>query len=154
MIKLVAYEEKYHEALEALLTEFSTEVFGVGTSNIDHFVSGHWCIYLALKGEDVIGFTSFIYNNYYGLRTPTVGNDYAYIQPQYRGGKTMYLFTIQAGAVSLEYNLPLETYFATEDGMKLSTLAEGELMYQAYTYDVEAVRSKFDKLTHKFEIKK
>ena len=152
-ITLVKYEEQYRDDLHSMLIEFSNEVFTDGTANLDYFVDYHWAIYLAIKDGKAIGFTSFIYNTYYGLRTPTVGNDYVYVQPHHRGGKCMFLFSLQAGVMCLENNIPLEAYFATDDGNRLSKAMKGDIMFTAHIYGVDEVSRKFKKLTNKYEIK-
>lgn len=152
-ITIVKYDDTYKEDLNRLLLSFSREVFNEETANIDQFVDYHWCIYLALKDGEVVGFTSFIYNTYYGMRTPTVGNDYAYIVPHHRGSKTMYLFSLQAGKVSLQYDLPLEVYYASDDSRRLGKQIQGDLMYEAIIYPTSEISRKFKALTTKIEIK-
>lgn len=152
-IEIVMYSKEYREALKEVLIKFSQELFGAGTVRIDEFIDYHWCVYLAMKDGKVIGFTSFTFNTYYGLRPPTVGNDYNYVLPEYRGGRAMYLLSIQAGMVSVENNLPLEHYYASEATRKLSRKMTGVKAYEAYIYDVEEVRRIYIKLLTKVKFK-
>lgn len=146
-IQIVKYDESYREDLEDLLLAFSEEVFGEPMVNLDAFVGYHWVIYLAKCDDEVVGFTSFIYNTYYGLRTPTIGNDYVYIKPAYRAGRTMYMMALQAGKVCVEVDLPLEYYYITEASLALSKKIEGTKMYDAIIYPVEEITRKFKALT-------
>lgn len=142
-IEVVLYDDNYKEQLEKLLVDFSHEVYGYGTANLDQFLNNHWAIYLAMKGDEVIGFSSFNINHYFGLRPPTVGNSYLYVTPAYRKGKATYLLTKQAGYVSIELNLPLETYYASDASKKIGDRllgTEGSFMYETHFYDVDKVK--------------
>lgn len=152
-MKLILFEEKYRDELELLLIGFSKEIYGVGACDVDSFINNHWCIYLAIRDDKVIGFSSFTINDYYGLRTSTIGNDYIYIIPKYRNGKTMYMFSLQAGRISIEHKLPLEHYYASEDAFKISRKLSGKKIYEAYVYEVCDVENTFNKLKEKVNIK-
>ena len=151
-VKVILYTEEYAEQLEAILKEFSEEVFGYGTANLESFVNVHWAIYLALRGDEVIGFSSFVYNTYCGLRPPTIGNTYLYIKPEYRRGRASYLLSLQAGVVSVDMNLPLEHYYASEAS---SAFGHGRLkgtkLYDAYMYPVEELQRELTKITKHFK---
>ena len=152
-IKIVMYSEEYKEEFQEMLLKFSQELFGTGTVNIDEFIDYHWCIYLALKDNKVVGMSSYIFNTYFGLRTPTVGNDYLYVLPEHRGGRAMWMLSIQSGVVSVENNLPLEHYYASEDTRRVSRKMVGVKAYETYIYDVEEVRRIFTKLISKVKFK-
>lgn len=142
-VDIVIYTDTYHKELEAMLVDFSQEVYGYGTANLDQFVQQHWVVYLAMKGDEVIGFSSFNINHYFGLRPPTVGNSYLYVKPAYRKGKATYLLTKQAGFVSIDINLPLETYYASDASKKIGDRllgTEGSFMYETHFYDVDKVK--------------
>lgn len=152
-MKIVLYENKHRKELEELLKLFSKEVFNSGVADVDVFVDGHWAIYLAIHQDEVVGFSSFVINSYFGLREPTLGNSYIYVLPKYRRSKAMYLFSLQAGRISVKQNLPLEHYYSSEDSIKLSSKLKGEELYTTYLYSVEEVSRVFDKLNSKIKIK-
>ena len=77
-MKIVLYSSEYKYELERLLKCFSSEVFNTGTVDIDSFIGCHWAIYLAISDGKVIGFSSFIINTYFGLRSSTLGNTYVF----------------------------------------------------------------------------
>lgn len=142
-VKITLYSYDYHAQLEKMLVDFSQEVYGCGTANIDQFVRQHWAIYLAMKGDEVIGFSSFNINHYFGLRPPTVGNTYLYVRPAHRNSRAAYLLTKQAGFVSIELNLPLETYYASETSRKLGDRllgVKGSFLYDTHLYSVEQIK--------------
>lgn len=151
MIKVITYDNQYKQQLEELLKAMSSELFEEGTVNIDEFVNNHWVIYLALKGEEVIGLSSFFYNTYYGLRTPTVCNTYLYVKPEYRRGRATYLLSIQAGYVSIDTNLPLETYYASNESRVLAKRMEGTHQYDSWIYQPEVMKEAYIKTTRNFK---
>lgn len=151
-VNLVNYDDKYKEQLNNLLIELSKELFGEGTANLDEFVANHWVIYLALVDGEVVGFASFIYNTYYGLKQPTTGMTYLYVKPNYRNTKVSYLLSIQAGNLSITSNLPLENYYASEASSKIGRKMKGTLMYTAYHYPVEEVNKLYGHLINKVRI--
>jgi len=153
LVSLVLYEDKYKDELEALLIKFSKEVFGYGTASIDQFISNQWCVYLALRDDKVIGFASFTYNTYYGLRPPTLGFTYTYVLPEHRNTRALYMLTIQAGILSVENKLPLENYYASDSSERLSRKLEGVKQYTTYIYELDEVEKAFSKLTNKLKIK-
>lgn len=145
-MEIIIYNDSYKSQLEELLKDFSKEIFGYGTANIDSFVNHHWVIYLATKGDEVIGFSSFIYNTYYGLRPPTVGQTYLYVRPEYRRGRASYLLSKQAGYISVDSNLPLENYYASDDSRRIGNRMQGTLIYEAFIYEPEEVAKAYNKL--------
>lgn len=152
-MKIVLYNDEYKDDLEKLLLEFSKEVFGDGTCDVDSFVKYHWAIYLAIGSNGkVIGFSSFTINTYYGLRKPTVANDYLYVREVHRGGKATYLLSIQSGKVSIENNLPLENYYSSESSFRISSKLKGKKMYDAYIYEVGDVEDTLNKLKDKVKV--
>jgi hypothetical protein len=152
-MKIVLYSDIYKDSLSELLRLFSKEVFGNCAYDIDRFVDGHWAIYLAIQNDRVVGFSSFIVNDYYGLRSPTLGNDYIYVLPEHRTSKAMYLFSIQAGKICIDNNLPLEHYYSSESSLRLSRKLKGKKIYETYIYDVGDVSNTFNKLINKVRIK-
>lgn len=145
-IDIIQYEDIYKPDLEWMLRDFSDEVFGCGTVNIDQFIQGHWVIYLALRGDEVIGFSSFYYNTYFGLRPPTIAQTYLYVKPAYRRGRASYLLSKQAAFVSIETNLPLENYYATEESRRIGQRMKGTHLFDAHLYEVEEVKKAYNKL--------
>jgi hypothetical protein len=150
---LEIYSEKYAPDLERLLIEFSNEVFECGTASLESFVRSHWVIYLAIKGTEVVGFSSFSHNTYYGLRTPTIGQTYLYVTPKHRSGKTTYLLAIQAVRVCLEANLPLENYYASEASRSIGRKMKGTKIIDTYLYEVDELQRAFGRLTSHIQIK-
>lgn len=154
-MRIVLYEDKYRDDLDDMLNGFAEEVFGEARSDVDFFIKCHWAIYLAIDSNDkAIGFTSFYINEYYGLRDSTIGNDYIYVREANRTSKAMYLFSIQAGKICIEQNLPLEHYYSSESSLKLSSKLEGKKIYEARIHSVESVKETFGKLTKKIRIEK
>lgn len=145
-IEIIVYDDKYKDQLESLLRNFSNEIYGTNMANIDKFVNDHWVIYLALRGVEVIGFSSFVYNTYFGLRPPSVGNTYLYVKPAHRRGRASYLLSKQAGFVSIDTNLPLENYYASDDSRRIGTRMNGTKQYDVWLYPVEEVKKAYQKL--------
>ena len=151
--RVVLYEDKYRDQLEELLMEFSVEVFSSGSCDVDLFIESHWAVYLAVRGDKIVGFSSFVYNSYYGLREPTIGNSYIYVVPICRTGRAMYLFSLQAGKICLEHNLSLEHYYSSDSSEKLSRKLDGKKLYETYIYEVNEVERAFSSLNKKIKIK-
>ena len=140
-IKVVEYDDKYVHHLEQMLKEMSQELFGEGIANVEAFVSHHWAIYLVLSTDGVpIGFSSYLMNDYYGLRSPTMGNSYLYVKPLFRNGKAPYLLTKQFCKVAEHTQMNMETYFASAESKKISNRVEGSFLYEAYEYTPEEVQ--------------
>lgn len=152
-MKLILYDKKYKNDLEELLIDFSIEVYGDGTVDIDSFVDNHFAIYLAIDNEVVVGFTSYFVNEYFGLREPTIANSYLYISPEYRNTKLMYLFAMQSANVCIENEYPLEHYYASDGSLKLSRKLKGKKMYETYIYDLEEVSREYNRLKKIVKIK-
>jgi len=136
-MKLKLYEGKDKLELHDMLIEFSLEVFKSGTVDIDNFVSRHTHIYLAIISGEVVGFTSFLINDYFGLREPTVGNTYLYVKPDYRRSKALHLMSIQAGLVARDLSMPLEHYVASKASKLLTRRLKGKEIYTSFEYSVE-----------------
>jgi hypothetical protein len=151
-MKIVLYSDKYRSELELLLKQFSQEVFNTGTADVDSFVGCHWAIYLAIKDDKAIGFSSFVINTYFGLRSHTLGNTYIYVDNEYRTSKAMYLFSIQAGKICIDNGFPLEHYYSSKSSSKLSRKLDGKKIYEAYIYEVGDVEKTFNKLINKVRI--
>jgi len=152
-MKLVLYSDKHLYDLYKLLVEFSYEVFGDGTVDVDSFVKYHTHIYLAIIREEVVGFTSFNVNRYFGMRKPTVGNTYLYVKPQHRRSKALHLMSIQAGLVARDLDMPLEHYVASKESKLLTQRLKGKEVYTAYEYSVEECMRVMNGLKKKVRIK-
>ncbi len=140
--------------LEELLELFQTEVYKSDTKILtEAFINSHYAIYMVEKDGISIGFSSFMVNNYYGLRESTVGNDYIFIKEGFRRTRAMHLISIQAGKVCVESNLPLEHYIASDSSKRLSRKLEGEKIYTTYIYSIEEVKREYDRLRTKIKIK-
>jgi hypothetical protein len=152
-VKVVKYDRSYKKELESLLQDFSKDLFNTGTADVASFVEGHWAIYLAVIDSKAVGFAGFVYNTYFGFRTPTVGLTYLYVMPEHRASKANYLLNIQSGVVCLAENLPLEHYYASENSVRMSRKIEGTKLYEAWIYDVEQVQTAFNKLNSQVTIR-
>lgn len=152
MFKLERYNRNYRHDLTCFLNAFSNEVFGESGASVDAFVNLHWAVYMVLKDDVPIGFVSYSYNHYFGMRKPTFGMTYVYITPSYRKSKAMYLISIQTGLISKEYNLPLEHYYTSKESDMLSRKLQGELLTTTYLYSPEEVARVTEQLTKKLKI--
>ena len=148
-VYIEAYDSSYKEELNNLLVALSRELFCVGTVNLDEFIDNHWAIYLAIQEGEVIGFSSFLINTYYGLRPATVGNTYLFVKEQYRKTRATYLLSIQSGFVCNYLNLPLENYYASEESTKISRKLNGTKLYDVYVYEVDEVNRVYKNLNNK-----
>jgi len=153
-VTIVKYTEDYKAGLNELLCEMSKALFGTGTANIDEFVEGHWCIYLAIIEKKVVGFAGFIHNTYFGFREPTVGLTYLYVTPEHRNSKANYLLNIQSGVLSIGNSLPLEHYYASEHSIRMSRKVKGKKLYETWLYEVDEVTTAFNRLISKVNIRK
>lgn len=152
-MKLVIYEDFYINELHKMLMTMSEELFGEASADVEKFVSRHTHIYLAIIREEVVGFTSFTINDYFGLKEPVVGNTYLYVKPQHRRSKALHLMSIQAGLVARDLNMPLEHYVASKESKLLTKRLKGEEMYVTYVYPVEECIRVIDGLKKKVRIK-
>lgn len=155
-IELVCKDNfKHIEDLYYLLGLFSEEVYGCRKRDVNRFIEGHYAIYLLYDGFNIIGFSSFCYNDYYGLREPTIGNDYIYILKEYRCSKAFYLLSLQTGAVIESNSFNLEHYFASEDSKRCIGRLKGKEVYTVYEYERSDVLDVYNKLKDNYnEIKK
>lgn len=151
--KLILYTEEHETQLTQLLLAFSGEVWGKQQADVNSFVNGHWAIYLAMLNDEVIGFSSYFINHYFGLRAPTLGNTYIYVKPEHRSSRAMYLFSLQSGKIAVENGLNLEHYYSSEDSLKLSAKLKGSKVYETWEYDIGEVEKTFNKMKNKVRIK-
>lgn len=155
-IELVNRDNLRHlEDLYYLICLFSEEVYGKKKTDLHRFIEGHYAIYIMYDGYKAIGFSSFCYNDYYGLREPTIGNDYVYLLDEYRRGRAFYLFSLQTGAVIEDNSLNLEHYIASDDSKNFIGRIKGKQVYITYEYNRDDVLNEYNKLRVKYnEIKK
>lgn len=155
-VKLALYDERYYSGLEKLLKMFQREVYNSDTQiNTRHFVDNHHgYIYMVLdECGGSVGFSSFIYNGWYGMREPTLGNDFIYIMPEYRRSRAMHLISIQAGVLCKDNDIPLEHYIASEGSAQFHGRLTGSKLYTAYEYSVAEVTRETERLKTKVRIK-
>ena len=152
-VTIVQYTEDYKEGLQSLLCEMSQALFGTGTANIEEFIQGHWCIYLAIINEKAVGFAGFSYNTYFGFRGHTVGLTYLYVTPEHRNSKATYLLNLQSGVLSISNNIALEHYYASEHSVRMSRKVKGRKAYETWVYEIDEVMKAFNKLTSKVNIR-
>lgn len=137
-INIIKYNDSYRDQLGDLLKALSKELYGTGFCNLKAFVDRHWAIYLAVVDNKLVGFSSFIFNDWFGLRLPTIGNSYLYVTPEYRSGRAMYLLAKQMVLVSQDTNLPIEAYYASGMSRKMGkNRLEGKFLYDVYEYSPE-----------------
>lgn len=152
-MKLELYQSKYLNDLFNMLVDFSEEVFDYGSVNMEEFLNSHTHIYLAIIMDEVVGFTSFTVNTYFGLRPSTIGNTYLYVKPKHRRSKALHLMSIQAGLVARDLNMPLEHYVASRESKLLTKRLNGKEIYTAYIYPVEECMRIIDGLKTKVRIR-
>lgn len=152
-MKLKIYEGKHLSELHGLLMALSEEVFGHGGVDLQKFIDSHYAIYLAIIRGEVVGFTSFMVNDYFGLRPSTIGNTYLYVKPEYRRSKALHLMSIQAGLVARDLNMPLEHYVATKESRLLTKRLNGKEIYTSFEYSVDECMRVIDGLKKKVRIK-
>lgn len=155
-VKLTLYHDRYKYALARFLRKFQEEVYKSDTEfDIDEFIEGHHgYIYIVLGESGVpVGFTSYCYNSYYGLREATLGNDFIYIEPSYRKSRAMQLICIQTGVLCQNNNIPLENYYASDDSEKFIGRMRGERIFSTYIFPVEEVSRETERLKTKVRIK-
>jgi len=153
---LALYNDTHFPHLENLLKKFQEEVYKTDTNiDTDSFVEGHHgYIYMVLNEDGTpVGFSSFTYNPYYGLREATLGNDYIYIEKEYRRSKAMHLISIQAGILCQDNNVPLEHYVASDDSERFNGRLSGRKLYSVYEYDLKEVSRETERLKTKVRIK-
>jgi len=142
--------------LKYLLSKFQEEVYGC-TTTIDalRFIEGHYAIYFVVNELGfIVGFSSFVYNDYYSLREATIGNDYIFIEKEYRRSKAMHLISIQAGKLCLDTGCPLEHYIVKDSGSeKFVGRLNGKKLYTTYEFDLAEVKRETDRLLTKVKIK-
>lgn len=155
-VKLALYEDKYKYALNRFLEAFQEEVYKSDTTfDIDEFVEGHHgFIYMVINEYGVpVGFTSFCYNSYYGLREATLGNDFIYVEPAYRRSRAMHLICIQAGTLCQNNNIPLENYYASDESERYIGRMKGDKIFSTYIFPIEEVSRETERLKTKVRIK-
>lgn len=155
-VKLAFFQEKYRYDLEKLLKLFQKDVYKEYREfDLQNFIDRHYnLIYMILNDDcECVGFTSFVYNGYYGLREPTLGNDFMYILKDYRRTKAMHLISIQAGILCQDYNVPLEHYYASDDSSKFIGRMKGNRIYSTYIFPIEEVSRETERLKTKVRIK-
>lgn len=155
-VRLAFFEEKYRYELQKLLKLFQKDVYKETREfDLQNFIDKHYgLIYVILNDEsECIGFTSFVYNGYFGLRGATLGNDFIYIMKDYRLTKAMHLISIQAGVLCQDYNVPLEHYYASDDSCRFIGRMKGNRMYSTYIFPIEEVSKETERLKTKVRIK-
>lgn len=151
-MKLKLYESRDLNDLHNMLIAFSEEVFECGTVDINDFIDSHSHIYLAIIRGEVVGFTSFYTNTYFGLRPTTVGNTYVYVKPEHRRSKALHLMSIQSGLVARDLNMPLEHYVASDASRRLTSRLKGKELYTTFIYELDEVNRVVDGLTRKVKV--
>lgn len=152
-MKLVLFEERYRNDLHHLLIAFSLDVFNYGSADVDMFIKYHSHIYLAIISGEVVGFTSFVSNDYYGMRSPVLVNTYLYIKPEHRRSKSMHLMSIQAGLVARDLKMPLEYVCASKEMDKISKKLNAKQVGNIYEYSLELCEGIVDRFKKKVRIK-
>ena len=143
--------------LESALTKFQKEVYpNESTSvDVDLFIDYHHLIYLVEDDEgEFCGFTAFSYNNYYGMKSPTVGNTFMFVEKSHRRTHAMHLMSIQSGRVCEDMDIPLEHYIV--DGSASENFV-GRLnatkLYTTYEIETAEVVGEANRLSAKINLK-
>ena len=152
-MRIELYQEKYKESLNRLLIELSSELYGLGEANIEHFVSSHSMIYLAIDEELVVGFNAYAYNDCYGMNSPTIANTYMYVMPEYRGSKASYLLSMQTGKIIEDNEFPLELVIASDGSERILRKLKGKKTGVSFIYMREDVVDLFNQLKKKVRLK-
>lgn len=155
-VKLELYNPNHYAALERLLKMFQKDVYKINTKiNMQEFIDYHYgYIYMVMNDENIaVGFTSFVYNSYYGLREATLGNDYMYIEKEYRRTRAIHLICIQAGTLCQNNDIPLENYYASDDSSRFIGRMNGNKIFSTYIFPVEEVSRETERLKTKVRIK-
>lgn len=156
-VKLKLLEKDFPEeciALEEMLYLFQKEVYDSDTKvDLKQFVEHHFAIYLIMDGGSVVGFSSFVWNSYFGLREPTIGNDYIYILPSHRRSNAMHMISIQAGQICVDNGLSLQHFYASESSDRLSKKLSGKKLFTVFEYGIDEVTREYERLKTKIKIK-
>jgi len=159
-VKLILLNKDSNEEVDYLLSalvKFQKEVYpnSMTIVDVDSFINCHYAIYLVIDDtEEYVGFTSFVVNNYYSLREPTVGNAFLFIEKSHRRSRAMHLVSIQAGKICLELGYPLEHYIADGSGSeKFVGRLNGKKIYTTYEFELDEVKRETDRLISKVSIK-
>ena len=142
--------------LKSALLGFQEEVFASSTEiDYNSFVNHHYAIYLIVSNNnELVGFSSFIINTYYGMRQSTVGNTYLFIEKEHRRSKAMHLISIQAGEICKELGFPLEHYIADGGGSeKFVGRLNGKKVYTTYEFGLNEVERETNRLKTKIKLK-
>jgi len=135
--------EEHVAYLSSALYKFQKEVFPKKETNVDvqMFIDYHFSIYLAVSNNnEFVGFTSFNYNGYFGIKSPTIGNTYLFIEKSHRRSNAMHLMSIQSGKVCEQAGLPLEHYIVDGGGSeKFVGRLNGKKIYTTYEFDASEV---------------
>lgn len=144
-VTIELYDSKHEDAMQEMLEGFSRDIYGEGVANVKTFIDAHWFTYLAIQDGEPIGFSSYIYNDYCGLRSPVLGNTFLYIKEPYRRGRAAYLLTKQTGYVCMDVGLPLELYIASDESDLITKAVgiEGEKLYTAYEYPLPEIQKRY-----------
>jgi len=148
--KVVLYEEQYKGELFKLLNLFVKEVFSENylEPDVDRFVEEHiQGVYLVLCDDRAIAFSSFILCEYYGLRVPTLSNDFIYIDKEFRNGYVIMLLALQVGKYVESTGLNLEHFYAdgSESNRFIGRLKK-KVSYISYEYDMRDVVTEYYRL--------
>lgn len=158
-MKLILLNKEHKDEVSYLysaLLKFQKEVYGSKVPiDVNVFISSHFAIYLVVDNNDEFcGFTSFIYNDYFTMREPTVGNSYLYIEKEARRTKAMHLISIQAGKVASQLGLSLEHYIANESASeKFIGRLDGKKVYTTYEFRLTEVIRETNRLMSKLNLK-
>ena len=138
------------EDLRLMMMKMSSSIFkhkqAISDNDLQLFIDCHFAIYIMYDGSKPVGITSYTYNRYYGMRKPTISNDYIYIDEPYRSGKTMLLFSLQTGSIIVEYDCELEHYISSDDSSRFSKRLAGSEIYTAMSYEPDEVIREYNKL--------
>lgn len=154
--KIILYNDFFKEHLANMLTDFSKEVFNEEINpDVEYFVNSHYAVYLLLVDGVVKGFSSFCKNDYFGLRSPAMSNDYIFVDKDERNSYSLLVLGFQTGAVIDDNEMDLEYHFA-KDSLSNNFIGRmnGELMYSTYRYSKDEVLREYKNIKRIYNAKK
>ena len=150
-VTLVKYVESHEDALRDMLITFSKEVYksDIDTVDVKTFVECHSLVYIVEVNNLPIGFITYMKQDYFGLRKPTIAVNYTYLKKNYRKGRTTFSLAINQLEVAIANDLPLVHFYASKDSKMFFDRMEGTLLFNAYEFNLDTIRKQHDLLINK-----
>lgn len=136
-----------------LLVDFQDEVFKADTKIDLEALLAYNDIYVVVDKKEVIAFASFMHNDYFGFRKPTVFCNFFHIRTDKRTSRAGFLLYMQIGKICEHRQLPLECCYATTGSFNLGQRVKGKKVYDTYIYELDDVLEEFSRTKTKVKIK-